>query len=116
MRHEPTYIDRTIAAVRNHRGADNCWPQWANIFADTIEDLQAENKRLRVKGDRYVRAVWSVWRSCPNYGSEGCTCGIHATPDRDCPIHWAVERLERHGVGYEEARETLASAARGEPK
>ena len=36
------YIDRTIATIRNHRDADNCWPQWANILADEIEDLRAE--------------------------------------------------------------------------
>jgi hypothetical protein len=36
------YIDRTIETVRNHRDADNCWPQWANIFADEIEDLRAD--------------------------------------------------------------------------
>jgi len=33
------YLERTIATVRNHRDADNCWPQWANIFADEIERL-----------------------------------------------------------------------------
>lgn len=33
------YIERTIAAVRNHRDAENCWPQWAYIFADEIERL-----------------------------------------------------------------------------
>ena len=33
------YLERTIATVRNHREADNCWPQWANIFADEIERL-----------------------------------------------------------------------------
>ncbi len=38
---ERDYIDRTIATVRNHRDADNCWPQWANIFADEIERLRA---------------------------------------------------------------------------
>lgn len=38
FRHERDYIDRTIETVRNHRDADNCWPQWANIFADDIED------------------------------------------------------------------------------
>ena len=38
---ERDYIERTIATVRNHRGADNCWPQWANIFADEIESLWA---------------------------------------------------------------------------
>ena len=37
--HERDYIERTIATVRNHQGADNCWPQWANIFADEIERL-----------------------------------------------------------------------------
>lgn len=35
--HEPDYIARTIETVRNHRNAGNCWPQWANIFADQIE-------------------------------------------------------------------------------
>lgn len=45
-RHEADYIDRTIATVRIHRDADNCWPQWANIFADEIEDLRAEREAL----------------------------------------------------------------------
>lgn len=36
---ERDYLERTIATVRNHCGADNCWPQWANIFADEIERL-----------------------------------------------------------------------------
>jgi hypothetical protein len=45
--HEPDYIARTIETVRNHKDADNCWPQWANIFADQIEALTAENKTLR---------------------------------------------------------------------
>ena len=36
---ERDYLERTIATVRNHRDADNCWPQWANIFADEIERL-----------------------------------------------------------------------------
>jgi hypothetical protein len=35
--HERNYLERTIATVRNHRDADNCWPQWANILADEIE-------------------------------------------------------------------------------
>jgi hypothetical protein len=39
MAHERDYLERTIATVRNHRGAENCWPQWANIFADEIERL-----------------------------------------------------------------------------
>jgi hypothetical protein len=44
-----SYLERTIATVRNHREADNCWPQWANIFADEIERLwecEAERDRL----------------------------------------------------------------------
>ena len=40
--HERDYLERTIATVRNHRDADNCWPQWANIFADEIERLWDE--------------------------------------------------------------------------
>jgi hypothetical protein len=35
------YLERTILTVRNHRDADNMWPQWANIFADEIERLWA---------------------------------------------------------------------------
>lgn len=38
-RHERDYLERTIETVRNHRNADNCWPSWANIFADEIERL-----------------------------------------------------------------------------
>lgn len=30
-----------------------------------------------------------------SYGSEGCTCGTHATPDFACPEHNALARLER---------------------
>jgi len=45
--HSRDYLERTIATVRVHRDADNCWPQWANIFADEIERLWDENKRLQ---------------------------------------------------------------------
>ncbi len=66
-------------------------------------------------GDRAIEAIYTVWRSCPNYGSEGCICGNHATPDRDCPVHWAVERLERCGFDYHQASaamvEMVASTA-----
>ena len=37
--HEREYLERTIETVRNHRDAENSWPQWANIFADEIERL-----------------------------------------------------------------------------
>lgn len=39
--HDRSYLERTIETVRNHRDADNCWPSWANIFADEIERLWA---------------------------------------------------------------------------
>lgn len=45
--YDRSYLERTIATVRNHRDADNCWPSWANIFADEIERLWAENEKLR---------------------------------------------------------------------
>ena len=51
QRHERDYIERTIATVRNHREADNCWPQWANIFADEIEALWSERDRLVAEHD-----------------------------------------------------------------
>jgi hypothetical protein len=41
-RADQDYIDRTIATVRQHIDADNCWPQWANIFATEIEALRVE--------------------------------------------------------------------------
>jgi hypothetical protein len=46
LAHERDYIARTIETVRNHKDADNCWPQWANIFADQIESLEAELERV----------------------------------------------------------------------
>jgi hypothetical protein len=39
--HDRDYLERTIATIRIHRDADNCWPQWANILADEIERLWA---------------------------------------------------------------------------
>lgn len=59
--HERDYIERTIATVRNHRGADNCWPQWANVLADEIEscwaDLeQATRERDEARYDEQVEA------------------------------------------------------------
>lgn len=49
------YLERTIATVRIHREADNCWPQWANIFADEIERLWGENELLRRERDSVLR-------------------------------------------------------------
>ena len=46
------YIARTLTTVRNHRDAENCWPQWANIFADEIERLwKIEDKQAALKPD-----------------------------------------------------------------
>ncbi len=42
---ERDYIARTIATIRNHRDADNCWPQWANALADEIERLDVLHMR-----------------------------------------------------------------------
>lgn len=35
------YLTRTIETIRNHRDADNCWPQWANRLADEVERMWA---------------------------------------------------------------------------
>jgi hypothetical protein len=35
------YLTRTIATIRNHRQADNCWPQWANLLSDEVERMWA---------------------------------------------------------------------------
>jgi hypothetical protein len=67
LAHERDYIARTIATVRNHKDADNCWPQWANIFADQIESLEAELERV-------TAALQKI--------SAGAT-GVTGIPDRD---------------------------------
>jgi hypothetical protein len=54
LAHERDYIARTIETVRNHKDADNSWPQWANIFADQIESLEAELERVTENA-----AMWS---------------------------------------------------------
>ena len=57
LHHERDYIERTIATVRNHQDADNCWPQWANIFADEIERCWAEIDRLQQRQLRLMELV-----------------------------------------------------------
>ena len=52
---ERDYIERTIETVRNHRDADNCWPQWANIFADEIEKYWALTAELVQEAERYEK-------------------------------------------------------------
>ncbi len=54
---ERDYIARTIATIRNHRDADNCWPQWANKLADEIERLDAELEQAERERDEAQRAV-----------------------------------------------------------
>jgi hypothetical protein len=52
---ERDYLERTIATVRNHRDAENCWPQWANIFADEIERLwRAEDALNEIAAIEYT--------------------------------------------------------------
>jgi hypothetical protein len=55
--HERDYIERTIATVRNHREAENCWPQWANIFADEIEACWADLVEARAVAERTREAL-----------------------------------------------------------
>jgi hypothetical protein len=59
---ERDYIARTIATVRNHKDADNCWPQWANHFADEIERLDAELEQAERERDE-ARAKVEQFRS-----------------------------------------------------
>jgi hypothetical protein len=59
-RSERGYIDRKIEMVRNHRGAENAWPQWANILADEIEDLRAD----------LSEAYWLLHETMEYYGVE----------------------------------------------
>ena len=62
------YIDRTIATVRNHRDADNCWPQWANLFADEIEYLRKDVARAVYLGEHLHQMIpREVWR---DHGAE----------------------------------------------
>lgn len=73
------YIDRTVRTVRNHRDSDNCWPQWANVLADEIEDLRA--------------ALLTVLRPCVDCGYEirsphpVCRCG-------DCTEYGPPRKIE----------------------
>lgn len=59
---ERDYLERTIATVRNHRDAENCWPSWANIFADEIERLWRIEAaaRLLVKRDTFDMRIVKV--------------------------------------------------------
>ena len=54
---ERDYLERTIATVRNHRDADNCWPQWANIFADEIERLWGALDEIAAKPYRAEEVI-----------------------------------------------------------
>ncbi len=51
---ERDYIARTIATVRNHKDAENCWPQWANAFADEIERLDAALEQAERERDAFA--------------------------------------------------------------
>lgn len=51
------YIDRTIATVRNHIDADNCWTEWANLFATEIEALRAECAAAEARAEKARRVI-----------------------------------------------------------
>ena len=57
---EDDYIVRTIATVRNHREADNCWPQWANSFADEIERCWAALREARDENERLLDGIGEI--------------------------------------------------------
>ena len=63
--HEPDYIARTIETVRNHKDAENCWPQWANIFADQIEAYAAVVERYENALAKLGWGLEDVERSFP---------------------------------------------------
>lgn len=50
-RHDPTYIDTTIQTVRQHKGAVNSWPFWANALADAVEDERARAEDAEAERD-----------------------------------------------------------------
>lgn len=62
------YIDRTIETVRVHRSSENSWPQWANLFADEIEDLRADLARAVYLAEHLHQMIpREVWR---DHGAE----------------------------------------------
>jgi hypothetical protein len=91
MRHEADYIARTIETVRNHKDADNCWPQWANIFADQIEDqaaalavVERERDMLReyeTCADWYIRCLEDVQDRRPVRGLAEAKAGYDSARD-----------------------------------
>lgn len=82
--HEWDYIERTIATVRNHQGADNCWPQWANIFADEIERLRERLEEIKtLASDPFVSESVAL-RACLLAAYEGLGLpGPQPSPERD---------------------------------
>jgi hypothetical protein len=102
LAHERDYIARTIATVRNHKDADNCWPQWANIFADQIESLEAELERVTATNTKLINAlvglkfVTDCWCDLSDDHDYGCRAAQAAltvaaradavTPHRDVEV------------------------------
>ena len=83
-RDDRDYIARTIATVRNHRDAENCWPQWANIFADEIERLDAllaeRDERIRRLEEALTEyADHQAWRCKYRQRYKECQCGLDET-------------------------------------
>ncbi len=98
-RSERDYLERTILTVRNHRSADNCWPQWANIFADEIErlwqreaDLEDELRGTCEMNEQSMRTLREVVKNREAMEEELCDDGVQ--PWIDWMIESVIEDLD----------------------
>lgn len=55
---------------------------------------------IRREHRAWVAALAGIYEDGPSFGSRLCECGPQATPSRDCPVHWTIAILERHGFDY----------------
>ena len=99
MTFERDYIDRTIETVRQHKDSDNCWPQWANIFADEIDHLRAEVAAERALADRLAGPLRGM-AGGPNADAPYPSgCSFCAAP----AVEEASEALRLHDEGRRDA-------------
>ncbi len=104
--HERDYIERTIATVRVHQDADNCWPQWANIFADQIEWLEAEVAALR-------KQLAEAGQERDGYLSR-LDASVVAKQQEEVQRITAEQKAAALEATLEQAREALREIAKGE--
>ena len=82
--HERDYLERTIETVRNHQHADNCWPQWANIFADEIERLWRFAEEIKKLASDPFASDTVALRACLLAANEALGLpGPQPSPERD---------------------------------